>query len=106
MGHVIDITVDIIIVNRMSIANPSSVTYLLTKLVVEGGVGLGDLWVKGVDLLWWWVVSLGGGGSSWLSRKLNVLCEVEFVALHGDVFTEVLVSVHTGGEVLGDLGGA
>ena len=90
----------------MRIANPSSFTYLLTKLVVEGGVGLGDLWVKGVDLLWWWVVSLNSGGSSWLSRELNVLSEVEFVTFHGDVFTEILVSVHTGGEALGDLGGA
>merc|ERR1719197_640438 len=57
--------------------------------VVEGGVGLGDLWVKGVDLLWWWVGSLNSGVSSWLSRELNVLSEVEFVTFHGDVFTEI-----------------
>merc|ERR1711935_345232 len=106
MSQVIDITVDAIIVNRMSITNPSSVTYLLTKLVVEGGVGLGDLWVKGVDLLWWWVVSLNSGGGSWLGRELNVLFEMEFIALHGDVFSHILVSVHTGGEALRDLGGA
>jgi hypothetical protein len=27
---------------------------------------------------------------------------MEFVALHGDILTEVLISVHTGGEVLID----
>jgi len=34
------------------------------------------------------------------------LHEMEFVALHGDILTEVLISVHTGGEVLVDRDGA
>jgi len=33
---------------------------------------------------------------------LSILDEMEFVALHGDVLTKVLVSVHTGGEALVD----
>jgi len=103
--------------------------------IVESGMGLGDLRVKGLNLLWSWVfLSWGtggwtgswsggvgssgiggwsGGGSSrssdwssignWLSHKqLLVLDEMEFVALHGDVLTKVLVSVHTGGEALVD----
>ena len=35
-------------------------------------------------------------------KKNLTLYEMEFVALHGDIFTEVLISVHTSGEVLID----
>jgi hypothetical protein len=80
-----------------------------------------------MDLLWWWIASLGSGGSFgfWLSLHLDLvgfeeavssgslefswsasvgshlLDEMEFVSLHGDVLTEVFVSVHTGSEVDG-----
>ena len=78
-------------------------------LIVESGVSLGDLWVKGMNLFWGWIFGgwscgsgISSGVSSWLSFHHNVLVEMEFVALHGDIFTEVLISVHTGGEVLID----
>ena len=78
-------------------------------LIVESGVSLGDLWVKGMNLFWGWIFGCWGTGgcggisssvSSWLGIHLKVLVEMEFVALHGDILTEVLISVHTGGEVL------
>jgi hypothetical protein len=83
-------------------------------LIVESGVSLGDLWVKSMNLFWGWILgswgtgrwggssSIGSSVGSWLGIHHNVLIEMEFVALHGDILTHVLVSVHTGGEVLVD----
>jgi hypothetical protein len=83
---------------------------VFSLLVVEGGVSLGNLWVKSVNLVWLRVSSGGvldtGSGilGGWLSLSKGVgrewvLDEVEFISLHGDVFTEVFISVHAGGEL-------
>ena len=59
---------------------------------------LADLWVKSRNFFWtvnrcWsslWVLLSESDALNWLS--LNV---VEFVTLHGDIFSEVLITVHT-----------
>jgi hypothetical protein len=72
------------------------------ELSVPGSVGLGNLWVKGVHLVWLGVtfpVGLMGGGL-WLTLNLEeLLVEVELVSLHGDVFTKVLITVHASSEL-------
>ena len=163
------------------------ISVLNSLLVIEGGVGLGDLWVKGVDLLWggeivsidlnessgvwgvvvvsgpgwwgsvskisgglvwssglwvgvvvwnvswllsgawssgwsvhwavssranlssavdtigsivsvaWWELSWGGLNNNWVPFLLNI---VEFVSLHSNVLSEILISVHSSGEEL------
>ena len=87
--------------------------------VVESGVGLGNLWVEDVNLFWlkdlnflsfldwlsssWLLTDLGSTenavsiGSSEFSISAAIsrlLIVVEFLALHGNVLTEILVSVH------------
>merc|ERR1711988_73895 len=84
-------------------------------------MGLSDLWIKEGNFLNWTITlsvidhlsflfSSSGSwlsGSSWdwsfffgcwFSRKLDVLNEMEFVSLHCDVLTEILISVHSSGE--------
>jgi len=125
-GVIIDISIHLFIVSWISI------TYMLVS-IVESGVGLSDLWVKSVYLFWLWV-SGSGGSSFWLGSWVSIdlksftlekavsssslqftftasvgshwLDEMEFVTLHGDVFSHILVSVHTSGEGVGELSGA
>jgi len=123
---IIDIAIHLFIVSWISI------TYMLVS-IVESGVGLSNLWVKSVYLFWLWV-SGSGGSSFWLGSWVSIdlksftlekavsssslqftftasvgshwLDEMEFVTLHGDVFSHILVSVHTSGEGVGELSGA
>jgi hypothetical protein len=85
--------------------------------VIESSVGLGDLWVKSVNLFWLkglglrfnWVF-LGksvenadaiGGELIWSAAiSLLLLNKVEFIALHGDVFSHIFISVHASSEQL------
>jgi hypothetical protein len=62
---------------------------------IESSMGLADLWIKSRNFLW----AINGCSRVFLSESdalnwlsLNV---VEFVTLHSDVFSEVLVTVHT-----------
>jgi len=125
-GGIIDISIHLFIISWISI------TYMLVS-IVKSGVGLSDLWVKSVYLFWFWV-SGSGGSSFWLGSWVSIdlksftlekavsssslqftftasvgshwLDEMEFVTLHGDVFSHILVSVHTSGEGVGELSGA
>ena len=65
-------------------------------LAIEGSVSLADLWVKNGDLLWWW--DSGGFFLTIITFQLDEFVIMEFLSLHCDVLSEILITVHSGGE--------
>jgi len=62
---------------------------------------LGNLWVEERKFLNSSIFTISFCAvNNWFTLKLNILSKVEFISFHGDIFSEIFISVHACGEKL------